>query len=441
MNKQVFCDHPKVAQMWSMNFAGNIIPQTWYKTITKKDGKPDTTAIILLSEIVYWYRPQEIRDEISGEFIGLKKKFHDDNYLQKGYQELADTFGFGYQEVQRAIKRLEDIGVIQRIFQRVASEKGVLPNMLFIDLNVDRLAELTYQVPERETTEETPCPATNITPDTNVDEVKCADKPKDEQDQPLIGATPSFKERRSRNSKTSLTPVSEPLEGMDTDVHPSYQKRQDVWTRLSTPHLDTNVHPSYQERQDVWTQLSTRPIRRDRRGLSDVIGQLHRLHTESISTKSSSSESTSRFREDHKHVMRKKTISKTSQQRMVSQSSVTATDRRSRIEKTIHTNIQYWELLKNEDAHLTDEIVRVMVDVLCADQETIRVNGMEMPAGVVKSQLLKLTPRHIESVLEKMRLNTSRIVNMPSYLLSALYNEAITSHHVNQAMVNSCCYG
>lgn len=432
MSKQVFCDHPKVAQMWSMNFAGNIIPQTWYKTIKKKDGKPDTTAIILLSEIVYWYRPQEIRDEISGEFIGLKKKFHDDNYLQKGYQELADTFGFGYQEVQRAIKRLEDIGVIQRIFQRVPSKKGVLPNMLFIDLNVDRLAELTYQTPEQKPNEELPEPDTNITPKTEISEVENNKKQGDEQDRPLTAVTPSSKERRSSQCGVSLIPVSEPLEGMDVAVHTPYQARQDVWTQPSTPHMDTAVHTPYQERQDVWTQLSTPPIGRDRRGLSGVIGQLHRLHTETI-TKSSSSESTSRFRDNPEHVPKKK-INK---QETKSQSSGDGGDARSRMKDVVHANIQYDELLLNNSTSLTDEIVRVMVDVLCTDQKMIKVNGMDMPAGIVKSRLLKVTPQQVEGVLENMRRTTSRIVNMPRYLLSVLFNEATTPHHTNQALVNS----
>lgn len=44
---------------------GNMTPQIWYKTITKKTGKPYLLAITLLSDIVYWYKPIVVRDEVS----------------------------------------------------------------------------------------------------------------------------------------------------------------------------------------------------------------------------------------------------------------------------------------------------------------------------------------------------------------------------------------
>ena len=427
MSKQVFCDHKKVEQMWRMNFSGNIIPMTWYKTIQKKDGKPDTTAIILLSEIVYWYRPQEIRDEITGEFIGLRKKFHDDQYLQKGYQELADTFGFGYQEVQRAIKRLEDIGVICRIFKNIRTKTGVLCNALFIDLDVDRLAELTYQAPETEQTEATPSSDTDVSLSADVERDTSLDNPEDAQGRSLIAEPPTTEAGRPHKNETPSSPVSEPLKCIIRGDDTPYRKRQDVSSGKMIPPLITAEDTSYQERQGMSSGMTTPPITRDRSILSDAIGHIHRLHTESI-TKSSSSESTSRFREEPDVFSRKKTIPKTNEQELKIS--------RSRMKEVVHANIQYDELLLNEDKQLTDEIVRVMVDVLCADQETIKVNGMEMPAGVVKSRLLKMTPRHVETVIENMRDVTSRIVNMPRYLLSALYNATMTPNHNDQVMIN-----
>ncbi len=415
MNKKVFCDHPKIEQMWRMNFSGNVIPMTWYKTILKENGQPDTTAIILLSEIVYWYRPQEIRDEVTGEFVGLRKRFRHSKYLQKGYQELADTFGFSYQIVQRAVKRLEDIGVIQRVCESLRTEAGMLPNVLFIDLNVDRLAELTYQEQETERLEE----------DTTTEELK------EEQGRAQnIGEQP-IKAGKSGEEETPLTPVFEPSRRIISSDNTPCQKRCNGLSAKITPRLISGDNPSYQKRQDGLSGKITHPIKNDSTIKSKMRGHIHRLHIESI-TKSSSSESTSRFREDHKHVMRKKTIPKTNQQELEE-----LKISRSRMKEIVHTNIQYDELLLNEDKQLTDEIVRVMVDVLCADQETIKVNGTEMPAGIVKSRLLKMTPQQIESVLENMRGVTSRIVNMPRYLLSALYNEATTPHHANQVMVNS----
>lgn len=39
-----------------LNISGNIIPQVWYRTIIRESGKPNLTAIIILADIVYWYK-------------------------------------------------------------------------------------------------------------------------------------------------------------------------------------------------------------------------------------------------------------------------------------------------------------------------------------------------------------------------------------------------
>ena len=46
-----------------LNISENIIPQTWYKTVIRDNGKPNLTAIVILSDIVYWYKPTEVREE------------------------------------------------------------------------------------------------------------------------------------------------------------------------------------------------------------------------------------------------------------------------------------------------------------------------------------------------------------------------------------------
>ena len=60
-----------VDKMMQLGISGNIIPNSWYKTIRYESGKPNLVAITLLSDIVYWYRPQEKRDELTGETIGF----------------------------------------------------------------------------------------------------------------------------------------------------------------------------------------------------------------------------------------------------------------------------------------------------------------------------------------------------------------------------------
>ena len=82
-----------VDAMGSINISGNIIPAIWYKTITKENGKPYLLAIVLLANIVYWYRPSEVRDQGTGHILGWKKKFSED-ILGQNYQYYAVLCGF-----------------------------------------------------------------------------------------------------------------------------------------------------------------------------------------------------------------------------------------------------------------------------------------------------------------------------------------------------------
>jgi hypothetical protein len=75
---------PAVKAMAKINISGDIIPKIWYKKLKYPSGKPYLIAIIILSDIVYWYRPTEIRDENTGSIIGYKKKFKADK-LQRNY--------------------------------------------------------------------------------------------------------------------------------------------------------------------------------------------------------------------------------------------------------------------------------------------------------------------------------------------------------------------
>lgn len=127
----------------TLNFTGNIIPQAWYKTITKDSGKPHLTAIVILADIVYWYRPSEIRSEETGQIVALRKKFKSD-LLQRSYQQIAEQFGISKKEATNSIIFLEKMGVIKRVFRTININGISINNVLFIELNVMRLKEITY---------------------------------------------------------------------------------------------------------------------------------------------------------------------------------------------------------------------------------------------------------------------------------------------------------
>lgn len=62
-----------VDAMGQIAITGNVTPVQWYKTVLRDNGKPHLLAITILSDLVYWFRPTEVRDERSGQVIGWKK--------------------------------------------------------------------------------------------------------------------------------------------------------------------------------------------------------------------------------------------------------------------------------------------------------------------------------------------------------------------------------
>ena len=68
--------NPIVDQVGRLSLTGNVIPEAWFFTVTNDKGKVDSLAILILSDIVYWYRPSEIRNEDTME-VTFKRKFYD----------------------------------------------------------------------------------------------------------------------------------------------------------------------------------------------------------------------------------------------------------------------------------------------------------------------------------------------------------------------------
>ena len=81
-------------------------------------------------------------------------------------------------------------------------------------------------------------------------------------------------------------------------------------------------------------------------------------------------------------------------------------------------NIDYDILTQDEklDRDRLDELVELMVDTVCSNREMIRIAGDDYPAEVVKSRFLKIDSSHIEYVLERMRENTTYLIQPLLYL-------------------------
>ena len=96
---------------------------------------------------------------------------------------------------------------------------------------------------------------------------------------------------------------------------------------------------------------------------------------------------------------------------------------------------------KNTDIRKIDELVSLIVEVICSNKPTVRVNGEEIPQEVVKSQFLKLNESHIEYVLAALKKNNTNVRNIRSYLITTLYNAPSTISSYYQAEVNYDLFG
>jgi len=130
----------EVKSIGSLNFEGNIIPMEWLKYIRLPNNKPDLVSIFILSDIIYWYRPTTIRDELSGRIIGYRKKFKSD-LLQKGYKDLEEMFGLSRDQLRDSFQRLEKLGLIKRVFRNINSQGSSLANVMFIQIFPNKIAE------------------------------------------------------------------------------------------------------------------------------------------------------------------------------------------------------------------------------------------------------------------------------------------------------------
>jgi hypothetical protein len=123
-----------VAEIHKIHFQGNITPHEWYNHIKLPSGKTDLIAIIILGEIIYWYRLIEtLQTEGKDQKVRLRKKFtHDMFHCTAAY--FVKKFGLTFHQARDALKRLEDGGYIRREYRDLTTPQGLqLNNIMFIE--------------------------------------------------------------------------------------------------------------------------------------------------------------------------------------------------------------------------------------------------------------------------------------------------------------------
>jgi hypothetical protein len=109
-------------------------------------------GIIILSEIIYWYRPVTGIDEPTGRKASKRAKFSGDKFKSPiGYYQ--HKFGFTKDQVRQALKRLEQGGFIKREYRDYISMdtgKPMVTNITHVEPVPERILEITHQEPAKE---------------------------------------------------------------------------------------------------------------------------------------------------------------------------------------------------------------------------------------------------------------------------------------------------
>lgn len=106
----------------------------------------------------------------------------------------------------------------------------------------------------------------------------------------------------------------------------------------------------------------------------------------------------------------------------------------------IKENIGYEILTLQYNKNQPNQIMELILEIICSTKKTIRIGSESIPAAIVKERFMKLNQFHIEYVFECLEKNDTKIHNIRSYLLTALYNAKNTIDHYYQSQIASSGY-
>lgn len=121
----------------------NSIPDAWYQNLRRpKSNTLNSLAVLVLWDLLYWYKWTEVKNETSGLVIGYKKKFKAD-LLQRSYSAIANKFGVTKRAAMETVMFLEEIGVVRKECRTITVGDQKLGNVLFIALVPEKIAEIS----------------------------------------------------------------------------------------------------------------------------------------------------------------------------------------------------------------------------------------------------------------------------------------------------------
>ena len=416
-----------VDAMGSLNITGNIIPTIWYRTILRENGKPYLLAIAILADIVYWYRPVEVRDPATGQVSGWKKKFSGD-ILRQSYQYYADLFGESKKTVKMAIDRLETFRVLRREFRTIFHGEGLVSNnVMYLRLVPEQLYRLTY--PEAE-------------PGSVWEEKACRAGTGEGMGGGLPAEPGAAVGRAVGGFPTDLDTGMEELGGsLPTNFH--------IGVEESGGSLPTNSDTGMEKPGGSLPTNSDTPMEKlGGRGVQNGIqaptnwegGSAGNFQGLSPNSEGVPSQNVGTYTE----ITSENTYRdyNTSINPSIRGSRADMADGMEDVDACmalIRRNIEYEHHMRfdrSDERSLYEELYAVICEVVCVRHRSVRVGGEEYPHALVKERFLKLGEDHLRYVIECMRNTSTRITNIKAYMITALYNAPMTMNHYYQQEVN-----
>lgn len=108
-------------------------------------------------------------------------------------------------------------------------------------------------------------------------------------------------------------------------------------------------------------------------------------------------------------------------------------------QRIIQDNINYKDLIHDKyDVGFIDNLIRIMLDVICTDTPTIKMGGEVKSRDIVRNIYLKLEYDHIQHVIDQFKAQFHQITHKNAYLRKMLYTvyQEMEAYYVNQVRVD-----
>ena len=133
-----------VRAIGELHFEGNIVPHSFYNRpeLRNARGIAQHISIMILADVLYWYRPARQREEARDQHPKTTRKFSADK-LQRSYAQYVELLGISKQQAVGAVKFLVDRGLLHREFRQIRTSDGnKLSNVMFVEPVVEAVKVL-----------------------------------------------------------------------------------------------------------------------------------------------------------------------------------------------------------------------------------------------------------------------------------------------------------